>query len=460
MAIPRGLQSAAPRRQLLTLCLALFGSAVVARATDLSGLPGENWAPLRAEASTLGKPSWRPMLAYLAALHERGTHPASPPFEYPWEDLGPGYGYGPAFGNWDLAHEMIDELPTCPVHVRHQLLNDLRLQLPSGFLPGSVYMPGSPSAPGAVAARKGEAVFDRGTQSHPPLWVEAADRYLQLVNDPVLKRECLERASRQIAWFEAHRQAPGGGFYYNDILLHKWESGVDDGVRFDKVATGPKACVDATSHVYWMYAHAAAWSASLGEDPTRYTKGAAALAQFIRTRLWDSQSGFFYDSWAAEDPALRTEAYEGIWPLVVGAATPDQAARVINEWLLNPRRFRTPHPIPTVGAEDPHFSLRMWRGPAWNSMTYWAAFGCMRYGRPDAARVLLEAALDDTAAQYARTGTIWEYFHPMAGHPEALTRKPYTQRNMPWTDYLGHNPLFAMARLWEACAPKVDPPAR
>ena len=83
------------------------------------------------------------------------------------------------------------------------------------------------------------------------------------------------------------------------------------------------------------------------------------------------------------------------------------------------------------------------------------ALGC-----PDAARVLLEAALDDTAAQYARTGTIWEYFHPMAGHPEALTRKPYTQRNMPWTDYLGHNPLFAMARLWEACAPKVDPPTR
>lgn len=76
----------------------------------------------------------------------------------------------------------------------------------------------------------------------------------------------------------------------------------------------------------------------------------------------------------------------------------------------------------------------------------------------DAARALLEAALDDTAAQYDRTGTIWEYFHPMGGRPEDLQRKPYTKRNQPWTDYLGHNPLFAMARLWEKSAgPRAAP---
>ena len=63
------------------------------------------------------------------------------------------------------------------------------------------------------------------------------------------------------------------------------------------------------------------------------------------------------------------------------------------------------------------------------------------------------AALDDTAAQFDRTGTIWEYFHPTGGHPEDLARKPQTKRNQPWTDYLGHNPLFATARLWQQCEP-------
>ena len=73
----------------------------------------------------------------------------------------------------------------------------------------------------------------------------------------------------------------------------------------------------------------------------------------------------------------------------------------------------------------------------------------MAYDRPDAARRLLARALDASAAQFARTGTVWEFYHPHGGEPEALTRKPQTPYNQPCRDYLGHNPLIAMARLWE-----------
>lgn len=421
--------------------------------TAASDAVATGWAALRHEADTLGKPAWRPMLRYLAALHERGTHPPAPPFEFEWETLGPGYGYGPAFGHWDIVHIILDELPTCPEHARRQLLNDLRLQLADGFLPGSVYMPGSPSAPGGVAASKTEATFDRGTQSHPPLWVVAADDYLALSGDKTLLRECFDRVTRQIAWFETKRKAQPEGFFYNDILLHKWESGVDEGVRFDQTEMGAKACIDATCHVYQLCDYAARWARQLGEDDAPWRTRAEKLAEFVRTQLWDDESGFFYDVWAIEKPAMRTAAFEGMWPLVTGIATPAQAKRVIDEWLLNPRRFFSTHPISTVGVSDPKFSFRMWRGPAWNSMTYWAARGCARYDRPDATRALLEAALDDTAAQFDRSGTIWEFFHPGGDHPEKLQRKPHTQRNQPWPDYLGHNPLFAMARLWEKSAP-------
>lgn len=83
--------------------------------------------------------------------------------------------------------------------------------------------------------------------------------------------------------------------------------------------------------------------------------------------------------------------------MVVGAATPEQGRRVIDEWLMRPDRFFTPHPISTVAKSDPKFELRMWRGPVWNSMTYWAARGALHYDRPQAARKLLEAALDNSA---------------------------------------------------------------
>jgi len=90
----------------------------------------------------------------------------------------------------------------------------------------------------------------------------------------------------------------------------------------------------------------------------------------------------------------------------------------------------------------------MWRGPTWNSMTRWAAAGCMRYQREDAAAALLEKALDATAEVFEKTGTIWEFYHPHGEDPRGIHRKPETQQDAPCSDYLGHNPLIAMARMW------------
>ena len=154
---------------------------------------------------------------------------------------------------------------------------------------------------------------------------------------------------------------------------------MDEGVRFDEVQPGPYACVDCTSHVYWMYEHAARWSRAVGSNPDLYLQRAEELGSFIRNRLFDPATGFFYDTWTVDEPRLRRVSFEGMWPIVVGAAAEEQAVRVIDEYLLNPCRFFAYHPITSVAMDDPGFELRCWRGPSWNSMTYWAAIGCMRY---------------------------------------------------------------------------------
>ena len=399
------------------------------------------------------------MLAYDVMLHEVDTHAAEPPFEFPWEDTGRGYGYGPGFGHWDLVHEILDVLPPAPNHAREQLLNDVRMQLPSGFLPGLYWM----RKPSTAKADPG--IYDDAnakyspTQGNPPLWVVAADDYLQQTgNDRALMAEFLKTARLQLGWFERERRARPDGFLYLDIVNHKWESGVDQGIRFDDSGLaaahpGSTACVDATSHVYQEYVYAAKWARALGQDARPLEARAEHLRTFIQTKLWDEKNGFFYDSWILDGSTsgrARTNSFEGMWTMVVGAATPRQGQRVVDEWMMRKDRFFTPHPIATVAASDPRFELRMWRGPVWNSMTYWAARGALRYGRPQAARQLLEAALDDSAAQFDRTGQVWEFYSPFGGHPEELKRKPETKRNLPFPDYLGHNPLLAMARMWAA----------
>jgi glycogen debranching enzyme len=392
---------------------------------------------LRAEAERLGKPSWRPMLAYTAALHAASIHPPCPPFPYPWEEIGPGYCYGPAFGHWDIVHAILDVLPAEPEHARLQLLNNLAAQQEDGLVPGSIWM-------------REDTPRWSTTSGHPPVWPLAAQDHADLTGSPALLAQCYQPLLRQIGWFETQRRAEPQGFFYTDILTRRWESGVDEGIRFYDVQSGPYACIDATAHVFALCDYAARWAETLGEDGQAYRAKAEALRRFIQEELWVSDVGFFYDIWAVRDPSKRHTSYEGMWPLVVGAATLEQAMRLIDEHLLNPARFGAAHPITSVGMDDPLFELRCWRGPTWNSMTYWAARGCLRYGRADAARQLVERALDHSAAQFARTGTIWEFYHPHGGRPEEVQRKPHTPYNAPCRDYLGHNPLFALARLWEA----------
>jgi glycogen debranching enzyme len=394
---------------------------------------------LQAQTRELGKPVWRAMLQYVADLHRTCTHPAQPPFERPWEEIGPGYCYAPAFGHWDIVHAVLDTLPWAPDHARDQLLNDLSMQEESGYLPAVVWM--HHNKPRAEQ-----------NQAHPPVWVVAVDEYTRVTGRRDLLEALYEPLLRQIAWFEANRRAENGGFYYTDILNKRWESGVDEGVRFDAQAGGRGlACVDATSHVYSLYEHAGRWARQLGRttDAVGHDRQAVELRQFIRSSLFDAQSGFFHDSWAVGDASARRLSFEGIWPVVTGAATPQQAWSVIELNLMNPRRFFTAHPISTVAVCDSAFELRMWRGPTWNSMTYWASRACVRYGYPTAARRMLERALDRSADVFDRTGTIWEFYHPHGGDPATLKRKPHTNNNQPCRDYLGHNPLIAMARMWE-----------
>jgi len=391
---------------------------------------------LKAEASRLGKPSWRPTLEYVAALHERSVHPPKGHFRHPWEDIGPGYCYGPAFGHWDIIHAVLDSLPAAPEHARAQVLNNLSGQQPDGLIPGAIWM-------------KGEKPDFSKTFGHPPLWQHAVDELVELGGNDDLPGVCLPHLLRQISWFETKRKAQPEGFFYLDILTNDWESGVDEGIRFLDVKTGPLACVDATAHVYGVYECAARWSKALGKDSSEWEEKASKLRSFIQRELFSEETGFFHDVWAVRDPSKRCLAFEGFWPLAVGAATPAQAATVIDGSLLNPERFLSKHPIRSVAKCDPRFEMRMWRGPAWNSMTYWAAKGCLLYGRADAAKTLLEMALDSSSLQFGRTGTIWEFYHSEGGEQSEVKRKPHTQFNIPCRDYLGHNPLIAMARLYE-----------
>jgi len=380
------------------------------------------------------KPEWEQLLSYTKELRIKSTHAAQPPFKFEWEEIGPGYGYGPAFGHWDIVHACLDTMHYMYDHALKQMRNLINLQTPGGMLPGSIWM------------AEGVDSSNSYNFTHPPVWPYAIDDMYAISGSGELIQEFYDALLLQISWFENNRKAEGEGFYYCDILNNEWESGVDESIRFKEIKTGAFACVDASSHVYALYTHAVKWGALLGRDTSVFRQKVDTLGKFIQDELFDDETGFFFDIWAVKGEKKLT--FDGMWPVVACAASHDQAMRVIDENLLNPDRFFAPHPIATVGVRHPEYEPRMWRGPAWNSMTYWAARGCAAYGRPDAAVKLLENALDQSSCVFRETGVIWEYYDSMGQSQTSLSRKPATKYNAPFQDYLGHNPFYAMALMY------------
>ena len=119
---------------------------------------------LKADARATGKPTWRPMLRYVAELHERSTHPPRAPFPHPWEEIGPGYCYGPAFGHWDIVHTILDVMASEPQHAADQILNNLAAQEADGLVPGVIWM------------REPTPRWSKEV-GHPPLWPVAVQDY-------------------------------------------------------------------------------------------------------------------------------------------------------------------------------------------------------------------------------------------------------------------------------------------
>lgn len=394
-----------------------------------------------------GKTAWNGVLDCVAELRRRSIFPAEPPMPYDWLDIGPGYVAGPAFGHFDLVHQVLDLVPDDPELARRQMLNQFSLQRPNGSF-AFLYLRDNPQR----FWQPHDLPLDQrlgGHNTFPPLWPVAVEACLLCRPDDELLAKAYGALVRMLAWFDSGRRAPDGGYFYNEVFNPgNADSGMDHSTRFLGRPAVAESCVDACSHVYWCLGFAVAWAKRLGHDAGRFEAARAELGRFIREQLFCAETGWFHDAWAVRDPGLRHLNFEGMWPLVCGAATAEQAATALKKNLLNPERFLTPHPIATVAVSDPAFELRMWRGPAWNCMTMWAAEACLRYGRADGAREILERALDCTAAEFERTGTVFEFYHPFGAAAETVVRKPGRAQVGPCRDYLGHNPLHAMARVW------------
>jgi hypothetical protein len=252
-------------------------------------------------------------------------------------------------------------------------------------------------------------------------------------------------------WLEANRDLDGDGLLW---IVQPDESGLDSSPKFDAVwglraharplfpfliarnrrlgwdarrvlaAGGPLLC-EVVTNVLWCLARLAA--------------GEASITPRIVERLWDERRGLFLDL-ARGDLAhdgqtdemdggrrIRTSTWSALAPLALPDLPEEIGRRLVEEHVLDQRRYWLPFPPTSVSAEEPTFEPRKWkgllrrlywRGPTWINSAWLIWIGLLRHGY-DAQAMEMAQRLSDAVAKVR----LREFYEPYSG--EGLGAKEF-----------------------------------
>ncbi|WP_266172070.1 MGH1-like glycoside hydrolase domain-containing protein [Dyella subtropica] len=380
--------------------------------SQLPGLPNDTAQRVSVKAVMTLLGNWR---AARGDIHHDGVIPSysNPDFNGFW-----------AWDSWKhtaaLAH-------FAPALARDQMRAMFDYQAADGMVPDCIYL---------------DKANNNERDSKPPLAVWAALELYRASGDKAFLVEMYDKLVRYHRWwFKARDHDHNGlaefGSTDGTKIAAAWESGMDNAVRFDDaamLANGEAAwsidqeSVDLNTYLYKEKLDLAQVAAVLGktQDHQQWLKEAAAMKAPIQARMFDETLGYFFDAKLGRDDHVRIYGSEGWTPLWAGVASADQARAVVRV-MLDPHKFATVMPFPTLAADDPRFSpiKGYWRGPVWLDQAYFGVEALRRYGYAQQADTMARRLVLN-AKGLTQQAPFYENYDPLTG-------QGYQSRNFSWS---------------------------
>jgi hypothetical protein len=289
--------------------------------------------------------------------------------------------------------------------------------------------------------------------TQPPVIAWGAYELYKSGADARFLKENYERLKAYLKWNMENRDE-------NHNMLFEWitnegdpanpcdECGMDNSPRFDAYET--MDCIDFSCY---MASEARAMeqiarSIDMPDEALAWAALYKRMVDAINERLWDEESGFYYDRIEKNGELKKVKSVASFLALFAGICD-GRRARIMVEKLTDPDLFWSPFPVPTISRDDPCYGTDMWRGPVWINFNYFILKGLSDYGYRELHDALLSKTIDTIARWYMHEGVIFEFFDSECRvNPKKLNRKgrpvePYdfyvrmqTIRDYGWTGTL------------------------
>ena len=238
------------------------------------------------------------------------------------------------------------------------------------------------------------------------------------------------RIARHHQWLRDNRDLDGDGLLW---IVQPDESGLDSSPKFDPV-WGYR------SHANWGFPLLVArnrrlgWAARRIRDRgwpvlcevmtnvlwglARLAAGEPSITPALVDRLWDPDRGLFLDEVQPGGGRPAVSTWAALSPLALPDLPEAIGRRLVEEHLLDPRRYWLDVPPTSVSAEEPSFEpsrgpgwkLRYWRGPTWINAAWLLWIGLLRLGYRAEADEMAARLLPVVAHEGLR-----EYYDPRTG---------------------------------------------
>ncbi|MGQ1788431.1 MGH1-like glycoside hydrolase domain-containing protein [Saccharicrinis sp. GN24d3] len=292
--------------------------------------------------------------------------------------------------------------------------------------------------------------------SKPPLAAWAVWNVFKHSGDTTFVAEMLPDLIRYHNWFYRNRDHDRNGICEYGCTIHPlnkitrdakgnmhdhrieaaaWEGGGDNFIRFDE-DLGVKMLentyngrlvgysmnqesADLNAFLVAEKKYLAKMAGLLGREGEAeiYLKEAEKVSTFIREKMFDEDTGFFYDIdiFSKETLSDRGKGPEGWIVLWAQVATQEQAVSIKNA-LMDTTQFNTTIPFPTAAKNNPRFNPKgYWRGPVWMSPVWFGLKGLKKYKFDDDAAFLANKVMFNAEGLIEKGQPIRENYHPISG---------------------------------------------
>ncbi len=266
----------------------------------------------------------------------------------------------------------------------------------------------------------------------PPLSAWAVTKIFEKDADLDFIKEMYPKLKKYHNWWYDKRDHDNDGLCEygatdGTVLAAKWESGMDNAIRFDnsKILKNSEGAysldqesIDLNAYLYAekLYLATLADALQKKKEADNFRTDAKALKKRIQDQFYDERDGWFYDTNLEGTTFIKGAGSEG-WTALWANAASQKQAEVVKTKMMDPEKFFTKVPFQTMAKDHPKFDPLngYWRGPNWLDQAYFGVKGLRNYGFDADADKTTVQIMEGAEGVLGKGKAIRENYHPITG---------------------------------------------